>query len=394
MTTYLFRVSVGLLIRPLICYFRYEGRSTSAESILSCSHTSARLALQKEILPGSVKSGSLESLLQGLGGVQLKYVNIDSEAENDHMTDHMGGHMTNSELIIEDIEDYDLETLCNQSEALSYMSSGPITKPRRPKGYERLDSGEGRFSRNEFVNQCYTQGSGYTQGWESSGESHNSTEIGFYNKGIPMGVFSRQHDNGAKINQYFRLTSHEEAAEKRNSVDSVRVAGNVVRDNPYSKSKRQNESAKNNQPANKGFLNTRDQGQGQGQSSPRGQGHRYLSPLQRRTPERSSAASSMLSETSFISRATSSGYGSISTHLTPASANLQSNKTSHTRTDNQHTSPKPVQDYSQFVTQPDRERVSNRGRDMTVFMYIIGGKDSPSQNLTIKPLNVWKLEIF
>ncbi len=375
------------------CIFRCQARSTSAESILSCNHSTARLALQKEILPGSVKSGSLESLLQGIGGVQLKYVNIDSEAEEDHMTDHV----TNNELIIEDIEDYDLETLCNQSEALSYISSGPSMKSRKPKGYQRLDTREDRFSRHEFVNQCYTQASGYTQGWEASGDNHNPTEIGFYNEGIPMGVFQRQHENGAKMN-YFRLTSHEVEAEKRNNVDSVGVAGHVVRDNPYTKC--QNGSAKNNQPAKK-YFKARDQRQGQsspgiqGQSSPGGQGHRngYLSPLQRRTPERSSAASSMLSETSFISRATSSGYGSISTHLTPDSANL-AGKTAQTRKDNQQTCPSNVQDFSQFVTQPDREKVSNRGRDMTVFMYVIGGKDSPSQNLTIKPLNVWKLEIF
>ena len=45
---------------------RSRTHSSSADSLLSYSHTTARLALQREVLPGAVKSGSLESLLQGM----------------------------------------------------------------------------------------------------------------------------------------------------------------------------------------------------------------------------------------------------------------------------------------------------------------------------------------
>ena len=51
-------------------------------------------------------------------------------------------------------------------------------------------------------------------------------------------------------------------------------------------------------------------------------------------------------------------------------------------------------DFSAFVTQSDRERISNRGRDMTVYMYVLGGKESRSQNVTVKPINMWKLHIY
>ena len=51
-------------------------------------------------------------------------------------------------------------------------------------------------------------------------------------------------------------------------------------------------------------------------------------------------------------------------------------------------------DFSAFVTQSDRERISNRGRDMTVYMYVLGGKESRSRNVTIKPINMWKLHIY
>ena len=44
---------------------RSRTRSSSEDNLLDCSHSSARLALQQEVLPGAVKSGSLESLLRG-----------------------------------------------------------------------------------------------------------------------------------------------------------------------------------------------------------------------------------------------------------------------------------------------------------------------------------------
>ena len=52
--------------RSAVAVCRSRTRSSSVDSLLDCSHTSARLALQLDVLPGSVKSGSLESLLKGM----------------------------------------------------------------------------------------------------------------------------------------------------------------------------------------------------------------------------------------------------------------------------------------------------------------------------------------
>ncbi len=54
-------------------------------------------------------------------------------------------------------------------------------------------------------------------------------------------------------------------------------------------------------------------------------------------------------------------------------------------------------DFSPFVTQTDRERISSRGRDMTVYMFVIGGKEESraAQSLiSSQPINLWKLQIF
>ena len=122
------------------------------------------------------------------------------------------------------------------------------------------------------------------------------------------------------------------------------------------------------------------------QGSPRGQGH-----SQRSRPVNPNL--DLVREASFVSDSASSGYYSESQHGGESIDRHHPHRESlHSELSERHhpyresiTSASSQRDFSAFVTQSDRERISNRGRDMTVYMYVLGGKESRSQNVTIKP---------
>ena len=71
---------------------RSRTRSSSEDNLLDCSHSSARLALQQEVLPGAVKSGSLESLLRG------EYTLLDSSTRLALQQEELPGAVDNGSL--------------------------------------------------------------------------------------------------------------------------------------------------------------------------------------------------------------------------------------------------------------------------------------------------------
>ena len=268
-----------------------------------------------------------------MGGVQLKCINTDKDDENGHViprSDHVTNR--NNEMVVEDIEDYDMEALCSQSE-----------QPNRSIG-EQSDQ-----SRTGFENP-------FTM-------AQNESEIHFYNEGVDMTVFSKEN------NVIEKPTGHEVGSREKRTARSEK---NVV--------------PKQVSALRTGYKEGSVRGQGQNQRSPRGQDQSQRSPGgQGQMSHLTGQTVDLLRESSFISG--SSGYYSESQHGGELSERHHPYRESFTSDVSQS-------DFSAFITQPDRERISNRGRDMTMYMYVIGGKESKSQNVTIKPINMWKLQIY
>ena len=266
-----------------------------------------------------------------MGGVQLKYININKEEDDGHVMSR-SDHVTykNNELVVEDIDDSDMEALCSQSE-LPNQSIG----------------GQSDQSRTAFENPFTI--------------AQNENEIHFYNEGIDMTVFNKQDSVSGDQSQ--TDDENKDIQDKRTSL-----------------------SEKNTVRKHHSALRSRHK-----DGSPQGQGQR--SRLVGHTVD-------LLREASFVSG--SSGYysesqpgGEFSERNHPYRESFPSDvsERSHPYRES-FTSDVSQRDFSAFITQPDRERISNRGLDMTMYMYVIGGKESKSQNVTIKPINMWKLQIY
>ena len=303
-----------------------------------------------------------ETLPVGLGGVQLKYISIDNN--DDVHARKRSGHVTrnDSEIVVEDLEDCDMDTLCSQSDLLS--------RPNRRQSDQSRTAFENPFA------MAQTEG-----------------EIQFYNEGIDMTVFSNSYTND----------------------------DNAQTENSHSKTAALTKQDRNIAPKQLTALRTGNQKQG----SPRGHGH-----SQRSRPVNPNI--DLVREASFVSDSASSGYysesqpgGEFSERHHPHRESMTSQfserhhpyresitsefserrqpcrESVHSEFSERHqpcrestTSEFSQRDFSAFVTQSDRERISNRGRDMTVYMYVLGGKESRSQNVTVKPINMWKLHIY
>ncbi len=252
-----------------------------------------------------------------MGGVQLKYINIENEDESLVTSQTCAD---SSELTVEDIEDYDLDSCNSQSELISQGSHTIGQNTDQPH--------------NPFI---------------SIDQSQATEDVHFYNEGFDMTVFSKERSD----------------TEERQSSDEV------------------------------GPMST-DQPKGQGQRSEKAGLGQTLRPD-------STLSAAVFRESSFASNSASSGYVSGSERNTPqgdrsiprrpAAANRAAHVTTVSKGDAVNTEA-AIRDYSAFITQPDRERLSNRGRDMTVYMYVIGGKESRAQNISFRPINLWKLEIY
>ena len=266
--------------------------------------------------------------------MQLKYISIDNN-DDDHVRKR-SGHVTrnDSEIVVEDIEDCDMDTLCSQSDLLS--------RPNRRQSDQ---------SRTAFENPFAM--------------AQTESEIQFYNEGIDMTVFSEGNS-----------ATNDDNAQTENS--QYRTAALTKQD-------------RNIGPKQLTALRTGNHKQG----SPRGQGH-----SQRSRPVNPNI--DLVREASFVSDSASSGYYSESQHggefyerHHPYRESITSQLSErHQPCRESITSESSQRDFSAFVTQSDRERISNRGRDMTVYMYVLGGKESRSQNVTVKPINMWKLHIY
>ena len=305
------------------------------------------IVIVEDIIPVKKPFSDCKILPLGLGGVQLKYINIDNN-DDDHVRKR-SGHVTrnDSEIVVEDLEDCDMDTLCSQSDLLS--------RPNRRQSDQ---------SRTAFENPFAM--------------AQNEREIQFYNEGIDMTVFSNSSTN-------------DDNAQTENSHPKTAALTNQDR---------------NIAPKQLTVLKTGNHKQG----SPRGQCH---SPRSRPV----NPNIDLVREASFVSDSASSGYYSESQHGGEFSERNHPYRESVTSQFSERHHPyresitsefserhQPCResitndfsqrDFSAFVTQSDRERISNRGRDMTVYMYVLGGKESRSQNVTIKPINMWKLHIY
>ena len=255
--------------------------------------------------------------------MQLKYINIDSNDE-DHVRKR-SAHVTRneSEMVVEDIEDCDMDTLHSQSDLLS--------RPNRRQSDQSKTAFENPFAM-----------------------AQTESNIQFYNEGIDMTVFSKEYSDTNNDN-----TQTEKPTE-----------------NSQSKTAALTKQERNIAPKQLYAPKTGNHKQG----SPRGQSH-----SQRSRPVNPNI--DLVREASFISDSASSGYYSESQRGGESIDRHHPHRESIISDSSQR-------DFSAFVTQSDRERISNRGRDMTVYMYVLGGKESRSQNITIKPINMWKLHIY